>query len=219
MNAVDGRLLFRGWSDVWSRSRGAVSETAWPSSRCFFVSLFSLGDRQPAVFVVLPAHAVNQRLPSHAYQHVSNTGKVTIVSPHAPPPLIPRPQPPRSRPTSAPFSEKKLSFRFPTSPSGNGRIRALCDKLLLVSDGLGNHGSGGGEPGFQRMLGDGGAGTGLNLKGGLLGLHLCDGPSVLGLNKLHLLKEVWKMIVEYGTRSSRRYCIDCTACAVFLGCR
>ena len=80
-------------------------------------------------------------------------------------------------------------FWLPKPLPGNGRIRALCDKLLLVSDGLGNHGSGGGEPDLQIMLGGGGGG-GLKASGGLLGLHLCDGPSVLGLNKLHLLKEV-----------------------------
>ncbi|CAN0191170.1 unnamed protein product, partial [Laminaria digitata] len=53
------------------------------------------------------------------------------------------------------------------------------------------------------MLGDGEAGTGVNLKGGLLGLHLCDGPSVLGLNKLHLLKEVVLPVLS-GNRGLQR---------------
>lgn len=72
------------------------------------------------------------------------------------------------------------------------RIRALCDKLLLGSGLLGVSGAvsraAGGEKAVSRA-----EDRGLN-SGGVLGLRLGEGPSVLGLDKLHLLKEVRRAV-------------------------
>eukprot|EP00903_Cladosiphon_okamuranus_P014287 g13270.t1 len=73
---------------------------------------------------------------------------------------------------------------------GHGRIRALCDKLLLASNVAVS------KAPADRGLQAGG-------KGQLLGFRLCDGPSVLGLDKLHLLREVVLPALS-GNRSLQR---------------
>lgn len=83
----------------------------------------------------------------------------------------------------------RSAFFFP-HPLLKCRIRALCDKLLLASEALGT-GTGTGT-GDGKISGEivSAAGAGADGKGEILGLRLGDAPSVLGLNKLHLLKEV-----------------------------
>eukprot|EP00752_Nemacystus_decipiens_P011990 g10630.t1 len=85
---------------------------------------------------------------------------------------------------------------------GHGRIRALCDKLLLASNSAAGTGASGGSAGSSSKapaeLGVQGGGTGQ-----LPGLRLCDGPSVLGLDKLHLLREVVLPALS-GNRSLQR---------------
>lgn len=64
------------------------------------------------------------------------------------------------------------------------RIRALCDKLLLGSGTLKGDGSGvaGHEIKTTQPKATGG--------GDIIGLDLGRGPSILGIDKLNLLKEV-----------------------------
>ncbi|CAM9855555.1 unnamed protein product, partial [Scytosiphon promiscuus] len=83
---------------------------------------------------------------------------------------------------------------------GHGRIRALCDKLLLGASegrrGRGADSSGAMKPAAAKVARAG-------ERGELPGLRLCDGPLVMGLDKIYLLREVVLPALS-GNRSLQR---------------
>ncbi|CAB1115812.1 unnamed protein product [Ectocarpus sp. CCAP 1310/34] len=83
---------------------------------------------------------------------------------------------------------------------GEGRVRTLCDKLMLASIGVGKGANIGGDGGSGAMMPPPGGGGGT---GELPGLRLCNGPSILGLDKLHLLSKVVLPALS-GNRSLQR---------------
>ncbi|CAN0141441.1 unnamed protein product [Ectocarpus fasciculatus] len=84
---------------------------------------------------------------------------------------------------------------------GEGRVRTLCDKLMLAPIGVGEGADCGGDGGSGTMMPPRGGGGGGKRE--LPGLRLCDGPSILGLDKLHLLSKVVLPALS-GNRSLQR---------------
>lgn len=125
-------------------------------------------------------------------------------------PLATRYRPSGGQPLAAAHARRIHTYLFShnaTSPRRCRRIRALCDKLLLASDVAGGGGASGGSGGSssrataaERERGVQGGG-----KGHLPGFRLCDGPSVLGLDKLHLLREVRGSMKVQRKTPARRY--------------